>query len=246
MMSLKTIPGSGKSGTSRILAFEVVDSHQWPATCRRSRQKSSCESSCASSARVCSCWTAASRRSAFRERSAGATSCSSRPGLAVGRRAERAQVARRDPEARELRAGDRDLDVAGRIELLAALAARLQEAELLELARQLGRDRRALAELAEIELVVRVGEADRAPAPALLAGTRRRGELLADHAQRQELVALQAQDRLQPLDVVLAEEPVAALRSGAARAGPGPRGSGSSRSRCRGTRPAAGGRPSRS
>ena len=44
-----------------------------------------------------------------------------------------------------------------------------------------------------------------APAP--------RRQLLPDHAQRQELVALQAQDRLQPLDVVLAEEPVAAARA---------------------------------
>ena len=65
-------------------------------------------------------------------------------------------------------------------------------------------------------------------------------ELLADHPQRQELVALQAKDRLEPLDVVLAEEPVATLRRVAARAGPDPRGSGSSRSRCRGTRPAGG------
>src|ERR671924_585318 len=40
----------------------------------------------------------------------------------------------------------------------------------------------------------------------------RRGELLPDHAQGQELVPLKAQDRLQPLDVLLAEEPVAALR----------------------------------
>src|SRR6185437_16928171 len=38
------------------------------------------------------------------------------------------------------------------------------------------------------------------------------GELLADHAQGQELVALQPEDRLEPLDVVLAEQPVAALR----------------------------------
>src|SRR5665811_1441448 len=41
------------------------------------------------------------------------------------------------------------------------------------------------------------------------------GELLADHPQRQELVAPQAQDRAQPLDVGLAVEAVAAL--GAAR-----------------------------
>src|ERR671922_294351 len=49
-------------------------------------------------------------------------------------------------------------------------------------------------------------------APAVLATGRGR-ELLPNHAQRQELVALEAQDRLQPLDVLLAEEPVAALRA---------------------------------
>ena len=54
-------------------------------------------------------------------------------------------------------------------------------------------------------------QAARAPAPALAAPRRR--ELLADHAQRQELVALQPQDRLQPLDVVLAEQAVAAPRA---------------------------------
>ena len=40
-----------------------------------------------------------------------------------------------------------------------------------------------------------------------------RVELLADHAQRQELVALEAQDRLQPLEVLGAEQAVAALRA---------------------------------
>ena len=39
------------------------------------------------------------------------------------------------------------------------------------------------------------------------------GELLADHAQRQELVALQAQDRAQARDVGLRVEPVAAGRA---------------------------------
>ena len=38
-------------------------------------------------------------------------------------------------------------------------------------------------------------------------------ELVADHAQRQELVALQAQDRAQALDVLLREEAVAAARA---------------------------------
>src|SRR5205807_3108892 len=38
-------------------------------------------------------------------------------------------------------------------------------------------------------------------------------ELVADHAQRQKLIALQAEDRLQPLQVGLAEQAVAALRT---------------------------------
>src|SRR5262249_3307881 len=50
------------------------------------------------------------------------------------------------------------------------------------------------------------------PPPAF----RRRGllELLADHLERQELVALEPEDRLQPLELLLAEEPVAAARPG--------------------------------
>src|SRR2546423_5349643 len=52
---------------------------QCEANWRRSRQKSSCESSCATSARVWSSWMPASRRSGFRERSAGATSWCSSP-----------------------------------------------------------------------------------------------------------------------------------------------------------------------
>jgi hypothetical protein len=53
------------------------------------------------------------------------------------------------------------------------------------------------------------------PSSASSSAARRRlpgGELLADHPQRQELVPLEPEDRLEPLDVVLAEEPVAALR----------------------------------
>ena len=55
------------------------------------------------------------------------------------------------------------------------------------------------------------GQPGRAPPAARLAGGRR-GQLLPDHAQRQELVPLEAQDRPQALDGVLVEEPVAAPR----------------------------------
>src|SRR5204862_7955262 len=133
-------------------------------------------------------------------------------GLAVGRGAEGAQVPRRDPVAGELRARDRDVDVSRLVELLAALAARMEQPVLLQVARKLGRDRGPLAQLREVQLVVRLGQAGRPLAAALLPRSRRRGQLLPDHAQRQELVALEPQDRLEALDVVLAEEPVAALR----------------------------------
>src|SRR3954453_9466859 len=96
--------------------------------------------------------------------------------------------------------------------LLAAVAPRLQEAIVLQLACQLRRDRSAVAELGEIELLVRVGEPDRAPAAAVLPCTRGRGQSWANHAGRRNLVALQPQDRPEPLHVVLAEESVAALR----------------------------------
>ena len=72
-------------------------------------------------------------------------------------------------------------------------------------------DPRALAELVEIELVLLVRSSPRAR--FLRSARARRGELLADDPQRQELVALQAQDRLEALDVVLAEQAIAALRA---------------------------------
>src|SRR5207302_1285512 len=91
------------------------------------------------------------------------------------------------------------------------LDARLEQAELLELLGELARDPGAAAELPDVELVLAAREPHRTRAPPVLARGRR--ELLTDHAKREELVALEAQDRLQPLDVVLAEEPVAALRA---------------------------------
>src|SRR5947199_3629686 len=134
------------------------------------------------------------------------------PRLAIGSCPEGAQMARGQPVARELGAGDRDLHVPGLVVPLAPFPPRLEQAELLQLAGELGRDRRPLAQLAEVELVLGLGDPPRAPAPALLARPRRRCELLPDHAQGQELVALEPEDGLEPLDVVLAEEPVAALR----------------------------------
>src|SRR5437016_3889263 len=115
---------------------------------------------------------------------------------------------RRDAEGRELGAGGRDLDVGLRVDALTALAVCLEQPVVLQLLDEARVDRRALTELSEAHHVVLLAEADR-PAPlALLAA--RLGELLTDHAQREKLVALQPQDQLQALHVLLAEQPVAA------------------------------------
>src|SRR5206468_7343915 len=67
----------------------------------------------------------------------------------------------------------------------------------------------ALAELAEQDrLLLRTERGRLAALALLLAG---RVEFVLDHPQWEELVPLQPQDRLQPFEVCLAEEPVAAL-----------------------------------
>ena len=133
----------------------------------------------------------------------GKDECLQQPRLAVGRGAERAQVSRRDPVPGKPLARVCDLDVELGVW-------RLEQPELLELAHARPAHARALAELVEDELVLVVfAEHGRRPSPALLRRTGR--ELLADDAQRQELVALEPQDRAQPLQVLLREEPVAAL-----------------------------------
>src|SRR5437588_4927333 len=131
-------------------------------------------------------------------------------GLASRSRAEGAQVAGRDAELREPRAGDRDVDVALAVEPLALVRVRLEESVVLELARELAADPGTPAELREVEVLL-AAEPDRPRPFAVLASGGRR-ELLPDHPQRQELITLEAQDRLEPLDVFLAEEPVVALR----------------------------------
>src|SRR6266545_2216541 len=131
-------------------------------------------------------------------------------GLAVGRGAERSQVARADAEGRETGAGRGDLGVARCIPLLPPVPTGFEQAVLLQLANELRRPARALGELARVELLLRARQACGALSPLRLRHRRRR-QLLADHPERQELVTLEAQDRSQALDVVLVEEPVAAL-----------------------------------
>src|SRR6266540_2088457 len=120
--------------------------------------------------------------------------------------AERAEMAGIDAESLQLHAGGRNVRVGVSVQLLSALGARDQQSEVLELLRELRRRAGALAQLVEVDLVLGQGEPGRTPALAILAVRRR--QLLPDDSQRQELVALKPQDRLEPLDVVLAEEAV--------------------------------------
>src|SRR6202022_4548327 len=123
------------------------------------------------------------------------------PGLAARGRAERAQVARCHPEAGELGASGRDISIPLGVQTFAGLVATVKQSELVELLGQLVRYPGALAELGEVDLALMFGERGRpAPFPLALRGRR---ELLPDHAQRQELVSLETQDRLEALDVLL-------------------------------------------
>src|SRR5205823_8131449 len=138
--------------------------------------------------------------------------------LAVGRGPEDAQVASADAEARQLADGADDLLVGVVVERLPVVLLAADDPVLLELA-----DERALGAGLLEHLLEPVERADalhgnRRPArPRLRSRADRiarapRRQLLADDAQRQELVALQAQDGPQALDVRLGVEAVAALR----------------------------------
>ena len=209
MMSLKTMPGFGKSGTSRILPRRsraligsATQPHVAPEEELRELLRELGERLQVLEPGLAALGVARAerRRDELLEQRR----------LPVGGGAERAQVAGVDAEAREPPARRGDLRVALAVEALAALEPRLQQPELLELAREVAgrcrRGRRARRARAR----PRSSPSPACAPPRRARRRRRRRELLADHPQRQELVALQAQDRLQPLDVVLAEQPVAA------------------------------------
>ena len=167
-------------------------------------------------------------------------------GLAVGGGPEDAQVAAADAELRELGRGLDDLPLGLVVERVAALALAVDDPVVLELLDELRRRAGVGQHLRErVERLGALAQDRHAPQRARVGdrlgavhvGLRPAGgELLADHAQRQELVALEAQDRAQALDVVRASRAGSRRACGAARAASGPRGSGSSRSRCPGTR----------
>ena len=103
-----------------------------------------------------------------------------------------------------------DLGVALAVVAFAGLDSRRHEVVLLQAPGELGRDPRALAELAQIELCPRLAERGRAFWCARCVAAR--VDRVLDHSERQELVALHAQDRLEALDVRLREQPIPAAR----------------------------------
>jgi hypothetical protein len=145
--------------------------------------------------------------------------------LTVGRGAEDAQVAGADPDPRELVGGADDLAVGLVVDGLAVALLGLDDAEVFEFRHQLVAGAGLLDHLVEGEMGAGGVDEDRPPHRAAagppLGGAAAevdvaaRRQLLADHAKRQELVALQAQDRAQALDIGLAVEAVTA--GGAAR-----------------------------
>jgi len=203
-MSLKTIPGFGKSGMSRIFEARSGSTASGAyARCERSaRQKSACDSSCASAARVSRSSTPESRGDDLSEQ------CR----LAVGVGTELLQVPRCDAEARQVPASDHDLHVPFRIPVLSILDPRFEEPVILELAHKPCIGARPLAERAQVELGL--GRAQTGVRPAAPLPLHRSGgvELLADDAERQELVPLESQDRLEAFHVLLGVEAVSPLR----------------------------------
>ena len=195
---------------------------------RMSRTSSRCLRCEATAARFSSASTASLRRSGLRERSARGEDLLEQAGLALGRGLEDAQVAPCHAVARQL--GDRADDLALGLVVVARRPAHLagHDPEVLELGHQPPLGARLLDHVLERVQRALVAQRERQPPQrrarpgvgarlwrgdllgALGAATRR--ELLADHPQREELVALQAQDRPQPRDVGLRVEPVAAGR----------------------------------
>src|SRR4051794_11729818 len=149
--------------------------------------------------------------------------------LTIGAGAERAQVAPADAVARQLGDGADDLALGLVVVLGPGAVLALDDAVVLELGDQARLGTRVLDDV--VERVQRAAAGDRHAGPSPRARRigdrlgRRRGDgrlaavqapgrqLLADHAQRQELVALHAQDRAQARDVGLRVQPVAARRA---------------------------------
>src|SRR4029450_10806107 len=98
-----------------------------------------------------------------------------------------------DPEAGQLRADGCHIGLVLGVKAFTTVRSGLDQSVLLQLACERRRNAGPLAELSELDLVLFAGERRAAPAAAILPP--RGGGVLPDHAQRQEFVPLQAQDR---------------------------------------------------
>jgi len=145
-MSLKTTPFCGKSGTSRTLAFRNELSQLAPEEELRELLRELGELLEVLHPRLSPLWIAGAkggRDDRLQQARLAGRGCPERP-----------QVARRDAEVRELRAGNRDVDVALAVALLAVLRARLDEPVVLQLACELAADPGPSADLREVEVVL--------------------------------------------------------------------------------------------
>ncbi len=142
---------------------------------------------------------------------------------------------------RAIRRRGGDVGVALAVEPVTALESRLQQAVLLQLARELRRDAGPLAELRQVDLVL-------LPAETLGGGERGRpGRSSSSRITRSGRNSSRCSRRMVTSRSTSASAKSRTPRaSGSARTAPGPRDTGSSRSRCRGTRRAGARRPRRS
>ena len=231
MMSLKTIPGSGKSGTSRILAARSIVPSRHAAQLYAVRAR-----------RGAGTGPGSARRASAARRAPPAGARGSAPagrrdhlleqrGLAFGRGAERAQVPRRQPEARQLGARRGDVGVAFRV------APRPRPARAARSPRARARSRASTPDRSQssssVDLVLALAERGRPAALALAApATTAPGGSRAAAGTRRAAAAGSSRSRSTSSSRTAGSRPGCA----AASAAPGPRGSGSSRSRCPGTR----------
>ena len=167
MRSLKTIP-SRREVRDVADAVAQIERHAVRSTvARRSRTRSRCESSCATRDERLEVVERVLAALGVARAQARRDELLDERRLPTGSGEERPQVARVDAEARQPRAGGSDVGLALAVEALAALDARDDEAELLELAHEVGRDRRALAELGLVDLVLVAENADGAASRAV-------------------------------------------------------------------------------
>src|SRR5918992_2941623 len=176
MMSLKTMPGSGKSGTSRT--FAARSTAVTPTTSSRrhlpqrapEEQLRQVESQRRQLLQVLEAALAALRVARAQRRG---DDLLQQPRLAVRPALEGPQMPRRETEAPQPGAHGGDRYVALRVVHLPVALTGLDQAVALHLVDELDGDPGLFAEVIEVDLVLAAGEAPRAAAPPVLAGGHR-------------------------------------------------------------------------